>query len=60
MGKWAEPIQNELSDLLEKEFSLPYFMGSGPRVEWRYAWHTIVPFFAVNVLDPDRVNEHVK
>ena len=25
MGKWAEPIQDELSDLLEKEFSLPYF-----------------------------------
>jgi len=24
-GKWAEPIQDELSDLLEKEFSLPYF-----------------------------------
>ena len=25
VGKWAEPIQDELSDLLEKEFSLPYF-----------------------------------
>ena len=25
VGKWAEPIQNELSNLLEKEFSLPYF-----------------------------------
>ena len=25
VGKWAEPIQDELSELLEKEFSLPYF-----------------------------------
>ena len=25
VGKWAEPIQEELSELLEKEFSLPYF-----------------------------------
>ena len=25
VGKWAEPIQNELSELLEQEFSLPYF-----------------------------------
>ncbi len=24
VGKWAEPIQEELSELLEKEFSLPY------------------------------------
>ena len=25
VGKWAEPIQEELTELLEKEFSLPYF-----------------------------------
>ena len=25
VGKWAEPIQKELTELLEKEFSLPYF-----------------------------------
>jgi len=25
VGKWAEPIQNELTELLEQEFSLPYF-----------------------------------
>lgn len=25
VGKWAEPIQEELSELLEKEFSLQYF-----------------------------------
>ena len=25
VGKWAEPIQDELSALLEQEFSLPYF-----------------------------------
>ena len=25
VGKWAEPIHEELSTLLEKEFSLPYF-----------------------------------
>ena len=25
LGHWAVPIQAELSDLLEKEFSLPYF-----------------------------------
>ena len=25
VGKWAEPIQDELTYLLEKEFSLPYF-----------------------------------
>ena len=25
VGKWAEPIQEELAELLEKEFSLPYF-----------------------------------
>ena len=25
VGKWAEPIQEELSEMLEKEFSLPYF-----------------------------------
>ena len=25
VGKWAEPIQDELTELLEKEFSLPYF-----------------------------------
>lgn len=25
VGKWAEPIQEELSTLLEREFSLPYF-----------------------------------
>ena len=25
VGKWAEPIQGELAELLEKEFSLPYF-----------------------------------
>lgn len=25
VGRWAEPIQDELSDLLEQEFSLPYF-----------------------------------
>ena len=25
VGKWAEPIQEELSGLIEKEFSLPYF-----------------------------------
>ena len=24
VGKWAEPIQDELSELLETEFSLPY------------------------------------
>lgn len=25
VGKWAEPIQEELTELLEKELSLPYF-----------------------------------
>ena len=25
VGKWAEPIQDELTELLENEFSLPYF-----------------------------------
>lgn len=25
VGHWAEPIQDELTDLLEQEFSLPYF-----------------------------------
>ena len=25
VGKWAEPIQEELTELLETEFSLPYF-----------------------------------
>ncbi len=25
IGHWAEPIQDELTELLEKEFSLPYF-----------------------------------
>ena len=25
VGKWAEPILEELTELLEKEFSLPYF-----------------------------------
>ena len=25
VGKWAEPIQDELTELLEKGFSLPYF-----------------------------------
>ena len=25
VGKWAEPIQEKLTELLEKEFSLPYF-----------------------------------
>ena len=25
VGKWADPIQDELSALLEQEFSLPYF-----------------------------------
>lgn len=25
VGHWAEPIQEELSELIEKEFSLPYF-----------------------------------
>ena len=25
VGKWAEPIQEELAELLEQEFSLPYF-----------------------------------
>ena len=25
VGKWAEPIQEELTELLEQEFSLPYF-----------------------------------
>ena len=25
VGKWAEPIQDELTELLDKEFSLPYF-----------------------------------
>lgn len=25
MGRWAEPIQAELSELLEQEFSIPYF-----------------------------------
>ena len=25
VGKWAEPIQEELTEFLEKEFSLPYF-----------------------------------
>jgi len=25
VGKWAEPIQEELSALIEEEFSLPYF-----------------------------------
>ena len=25
VGKWAEPIQDEITELLEHEFSLPYF-----------------------------------
>ncbi len=25
VGKWAEPIQEKLTKLLEQEFSLPYF-----------------------------------
>ncbi len=25
VGHWAEPIQEELTDLIEKEFALPYF-----------------------------------
>ena len=25
VGHWAEPIQDELSELIEKEFALPYF-----------------------------------
>lgn len=25
VGHWAEPIQEELTELIEKEFSLPYF-----------------------------------
>ncbi len=25
VGHWAEPIQEELSELIEKEFALPYF-----------------------------------
>ena len=25
VGKWAEPIQEELTTLIEKEFALPYF-----------------------------------
>ena len=25
VGKWAEPIQEKLTELLEQEFSLPYF-----------------------------------
>ena len=25
VGKWAEPIQDKLTELLEQEFSLPYF-----------------------------------
>ena len=25
LGKWAKPIQEELTELLEQEFSLPYF-----------------------------------
>ncbi len=25
MGKWAEPILDELTGLIEQEFSLPYF-----------------------------------
>lgn len=25
VGKWAEPIEEELTELIEKEFSLPYF-----------------------------------
>ena len=25
VGKWAEPIQEQLSELIEQEFSLPYF-----------------------------------
>lgn len=25
VGKWAEPIQEDLSELIEHEFSLPYF-----------------------------------
>ena len=25
VSKWAEPIQDKLSELLEQEFSLPYF-----------------------------------
>ena len=24
-GPWAEPIMDELTELIEKEFSLPYF-----------------------------------
>lgn len=25
VGHWADPIQDELTELLEQEFSLPYF-----------------------------------
>jgi hypothetical protein len=25
VGKWAKPIEDELTELIEKEFSLPYF-----------------------------------
>ena len=25
VGKWAEPVQEQLTELLEQEFSLPYF-----------------------------------
>ena len=25
VGKWAEPLEEELTELIEKEFSLPYF-----------------------------------
>ena len=25
VGKWAEPIQEPLTELVEQEFSLPYF-----------------------------------
>ena len=25
VGHWAEPIQDELTELIEKEFALPYF-----------------------------------
>ena len=25
VGKWAEPLQKELTELIEKEFALPYF-----------------------------------
>ena len=39
VGKWAEPIQEELSELLEKEFSLPYFeFVYDKHWDLRYGW----------------------